>query len=57
MAQKVISWVLVGVFTYAWMWAGYQWEYLNSEGNDWSDVYLLFTLITLVVLHRTKHSA
>ena len=57
MLNKVVSWVLVGAFTYLWWWIGYEWAYLNSEGNEWSDVYLLFTLISLVLIHRTKHTA
>ena len=54
MAQKAVSWVLVGVFTYVWWWIGYQWGYLNQPEADWTDVFLLFTLISLVVLHRGK---
>ena len=59
MAQKVISWVLVGAFAYLWWWIGYSWEYLTlaNPAADWSDVYLLFTLISLVLLHRGKSSA
>ncbi|MCH8863406.1 MAG: hypothetical protein IID51_12995 [Proteobacteria bacterium] len=57
MAQKGISWVLVGVFGYAWWWIGYQWAYLNVPEVDWSDVFLLFTLISLVVLRGAKSDA
>ena len=57
MAQKGISWVLVGVFAYVWWWIGYQWGYLNVPEVDWSDVYLLFTLISLVVLRGGKSDA
>ncbi|MCH8203014.1 MAG: hypothetical protein IH996_07905 [Proteobacteria bacterium] len=59
MLNKVVSWVLVGAFTYLWWWIGYEWAYLNpgAEGFDWSNVYLLFTLISLVLIHRTKHTA
>lgn len=59
MTQKGISWVLVGVFNYLWWWIGYQWDYINSPVPevDWSDVYLLFTLISLVLLQRGKSDA
>lgn len=56
MAQKVISWVLVGIFTYACWWFGFAWGYLNSDipAEDWSNVYLLFILISIVVLIRCE---
>ncbi len=57
MAQKGISWVLVGAFTYAWWWIGYQWGYLNDPEADWTDVFLLFTLISLVVLRGSSSGA
>lgn len=64
MLNKVISWVLVGAFSYLWWWIGYEWGYLNpSEAAaeagafDWSNVYLLFTLFSLILIHRTKHTA
>ena len=57
MAQKGISWVLVGAFGYVWWWIGYQWGYLNDPEADWSDVFLLFTLISLVVLRGAKSDA
>lgn len=52
MVKKAISWALVGAFAYLWWWVGHGWEYLNSEGNEWSRVFMLFTLISLVVLLR-----
>ena len=57
MAQKGISWVLVGAFGYAWWWIGFQWSYLNVPEADMSEVFLLFALISLVLLHRGKSSA
>ena len=57
MAQKGISWVLVGAFTYVWWWIGYQWGYLNDPEADWTDIFLLFTLLSLVVLRGSKADA
>lgn len=59
MVQKAVSWVLVGVFAYVWWWIGYMWGYLNNAdpAADWSNVFLLFTLISLVVLNRGKSDA
>ncbi len=54
MAKTILSWILVGALSYLWWWIGYEWSYLNSEGADWTDVYLLFTLISLVVLRNGK---
>lgn len=52
MTKKIVSWVLVGAFTYLWWWLGYQWEYLNREGAEWTDIYVLYTLLTLIVIYR-----
>ncbi len=52
MVKKMISWALVGAFVFLWGWVGHKWPYINVEGNDWSAVYLLFTLVSLVVLVR-----
>lgn len=52
MVKKAVSWVLVGVFAYLWWWAGHRWTYLNVTGNQWTSVYILFTLISLAVLAR-----
>ena len=49
MTRKIVSWVLVGIFAYAWWWIGYRWSYINSKGNEWTSVYALFTLISLVL--------
>ena len=49
MAKKAVSWVLVGVFAYGWWWLGHGWAYLNTAGNEWSRVFVLLTLISLVV--------
>lgn len=57
MTRKIVSWVLVGVFAYAWWWLGHRWSYINSPGSQWSDVYVLFTLISLVILLRTARVA
>jgi hypothetical protein len=57
MVNKVVSWVLVGAFSYLWWWVGYEWGYLNNEESDWSDVFLLFTLFSLILIHRTNHTA
>ncbi|MBM5810617.1 MAG: hypothetical protein FJ191_01430 [Gammaproteobacteria bacterium] len=52
MTRKIISWVLVGIFAYAWWWIGHRWTYINSPGSQWSSVYVLFTLISLAILLR-----
>ncbi len=57
MAQKIISWILVGVLTYLWWWIGFDWAYLQAPDTDWSSVYVLFTLISLVLLHRNRSNA
>ncbi len=57
MLNKVISWVLVGAFSYLWWWIGFEWAYLNYEGSNWGNVYLLFTPFSLILIHRTKHTA
>lgn len=57
MTRKIISWVLVGVFAYAWWWLGHRWSYINSPGSEWGTVYVLFTLISLVLLHRAARVA
>ena len=53
----MVSWVLVGVFAYLWWWLGHGWSYLNTAGNEWSRVYVLLTLISLVVLLRAPRPA
>jgi hypothetical protein len=50
MTKKAISWVLVGVFAFAWWWVGSRWAYLNTPGNEWGTVFVLFTLISLATL-------
>lgn len=57
MTKKAVSWVLVGVFAFAWWWAGNRWTYLNTPGNEWATVYGLFTLISLAVLARSPKVA
>lgn len=57
MAKKAVSWVLVGVFAYGWWWLGHGWAYLNTAGNEWSRVFVLLTLISLVVLLRAPRPA
>lgn len=50
MVKKLVSWVLVGGFTFAWWWVGHRWPYLNSEGNQWGSIFDFFTLLSVVVL-------
>ena len=57
MIKKAVSWVLVGAFAYIWWWAGHRWHYINVKGNEWATVYLLFTLISLVVLTKIRARA
>ena len=57
MVQKIISWILVGVFSYLWWWIGFEWSYLQQPETEWSSVYVLFTLISLVLIYRRKSSA
>jgi hypothetical protein len=52
MVKKAISWALVGAFVFIWAWAAHKWPYLNVKGNEWGGVFLLFTLISLVLLVR-----
>ena len=52
MLRKAVSWALAGAFVFVWSWAGYRWPYLNTVGNEWSAVYLTFTLLSLVMLLR-----
>lgn len=52
MVKKAVSWVLAGLFAYLWWWAAYRWSYLHSPGNQWTSIFVLFTLISLVVLAR-----
>ncbi len=57
MVKKAVSWALVGAFAYLWWWAGHRWQYINVKGNEWATVYILFTLISLVVLTRSPKPA
>jgi len=57
MVKKAASWVLVGVFAYAWVFAGHWWSYINTVGNEWSNTYMVFTLISLAVLARSTRAA
>ena len=50
MVTKTISWLLFGVFGYIWWWAGHGRDYINTEGNEWSRVFMLFTLVSLFLL-------
>jgi hypothetical protein len=50
MVRTIVSWLLFGVFGYIWWWAGHGWDYLNTEGNEWSRVFLLLTLVSMVLL-------
>ena len=52
MVKKAVSWVLVGAYVYLWWWLGSRWSYINTKGNEWGGIYILFTLISLVVLIR-----
>ena len=40
MVKKAVSWALVGAFTLLWIWVGNRWSYLNTKGNEWSEVYM-----------------
>lgn len=57
MAKTIVSWVLFGIFSYVWWYAGYEWSYLNFEGSEWSDVYLLFTLVSIILIRKGATSA
>jgi hypothetical protein len=56
-AKTAISWILVGVFAYIWWWMGHGWDYLNTEGNEWSRAYIMLTLVSLAILVRTPRAA
>lgn len=55
--KKAVSWVLAGVFAYAWWWVGHRWSYLHVAGNTWTSVYELFALMSLMVLLRARNAA
>ncbi len=57
MAKSLVSWVLVGILTFAWYWVGYAWSYLQDipRGN-WSPVWMLFTVM-IIVIHRRSGMA
>ncbi len=57
MVKKVVSWALLGGFTFAWWWIGHRWPYLNSQGNQWAGVFDFFTLVSAVVLVRSPRAA
>lgn len=57
MVKRAISWVLVGVFGFAWWWIGHRWSYLHMPGNEWGSVYELFTLLSLALLLRAPRAA
>jgi hypothetical protein len=57
MVKKAVSWGMVGAFALLWWYAGHRWQYINVKGNEWGSVYILFTLISLVVLARTAKAA
>jgi hypothetical protein len=56
MMKQVVSWGLVGVFTFLWWWLGHGWDYLNAGDGNWPRVFWIFTLISLVVLLRSPRS-
>jgi len=57
MAKTAVSWILVGIFAYLWWWAAYEWSYVNSPGNVWTAGFIMFTLISMVVLTRNVGAA
>jgi len=56
MLRKTLSWVLVGAFAYLWWWAGHRWPFINVKGNEWTTIYMLFTLISAVVMLRSARA-
>lgn len=57
MIKQVVSWGLVGVFTFLWWWLGHGWDYLTAGDGNWPRVFWIFTLISLVVLLRSTRPA
>src|SRR5262245_23590213 len=57
MLKTTISWILVGAFGFVWWWLAHRWSYLHSAGNQWTSVFILFTLISLAVLIRHPRTA
>jgi hypothetical protein len=54
MAKSLISWVVVGVLIFVWWWVGYDWNYLQDiPRGDWKPIWVLFTILTLIVLRHT----
>ncbi len=55
MVKSLMGWAVVGVLTYAWWWVGYDWGFLQvlERGvGDWNPVWVLFTILTLIVLRH-----
>lgn len=53
MAKSLISWVVVGLFTFAWFYIGYDWAYLqNIPRGDWKPAYLIITLLTILIARK-----
>jgi hypothetical protein len=57
MLKTAISWIVLGVLAYLWWWLANRWSYLHSPGNQWTSVYLLFSLVSLAILVRLPRSS
>ncbi len=58
MVKSLISWVVVGIFAYAWYWTGYSWDYLqNVPRGDWKPTWILVTLFVVLVNRRPGGAA
>ena len=57
MLKTAISWIVLGVLAYVWWWLGYRWSYFHSPGNQWTSVFILFSLVSLVILIRLPRSS
>lgn len=57
MAKTIVSWVLFGIFSYIWWWFGYDWSYLQSDRADWTSVYMLFTLVSIILMRKAATGA
>ncbi len=54
MAKSLVSWAVLGVFSYLWFKIGYGWEYLQDiPRGDWGPAWMLFTLFTILI-HRSS---
>ncbi|MEE8258778.1 MAG: hypothetical protein V3R20_03715 [Sphingomonadales bacterium] len=50
MVNTLISWVLVGIFAWAWFYVGGDIPFLTGEGGEMRDSYWFFTILAAAML-------